>query len=216
MPRSRKPEVAFRPPTREEEDSGSVLWCRECDRLWPLCLSVPSLGLCANHARAQWRAGNERQRVARWERMGLGEEEAEAMLEAQGNGCAICAGPIRLYGAPIARLDCWPGSEEPRGLLCFACRSGLDRFGDSPTLLARAAAYVERRDGEPPAPSRRAARGPRRVSRRTRRSRVVVTPGGREIDASDPALLQQLASDPALAAEIDALIAARTKRGRRR
>jgi predicted nucleic acid-binding Zn ribbon protein len=75
---------------------------------------------------------------------GITAEEYTALLEAQGNRCAICGS------------DEWPGKGngphvdhchvggQVRGLLCGRCNTGLGQFGDDPVVLRAAAAYLER------------------------------------------------------------------------
>jgi hypothetical protein len=75
---------------------------------------------------------------------GITAEEYTALLEAQGNRCAIC------------RSDEWPGKDnqphvdhchvggQVRGLLCGRCNNGLGQFKDDPVVLRAAAAYLER------------------------------------------------------------------------
>lgn len=67
--------------------------------------------------------------------------EAEAMLVAQGGVCAVCAGEI----ADRPHVDHDHATGEVRGILCFGCNVGLGSFGDDPTRLRQAAAYLEAR-----------------------------------------------------------------------
>lgn len=73
---------------------------------------------------------------------GLSWETYAAMLEAQGNACAIC---LRGFGTgkregPYA--DHCHTQGHVRGLLCQACNLGLGMFRDDPDALRRAADYL--------------------------------------------------------------------------
>ncbi len=77
---------------------------------------------------------------------GISADEADAMLEAQGGGCAICGHrPERL-----ASLAPRPRSHDTgaiRGFLCIDCNHGIGKLRDDPELLRTAADYVERHRG---------------------------------------------------------------------
>jgi recombination endonuclease VII len=63
--------------------------------------------------------------------------EFDEMLAAQEGRCAIC-------GAPGPRhLDHDRRTGWVRGLLCFNCNGGLDRFREDPELLAEAISYLK-------------------------------------------------------------------------
>lgn len=77
----------------------------------------------------------------------------EAMLEAQGGGCAICGSPPPTDGRALAvdhDHSCCPGRRScgrcVRGLLCMHCNQGIGRLGDDPDRLRLAADYLERRE----------------------------------------------------------------------
>jgi hypothetical protein len=80
---------------------------------------------------------------------GLTSEQYDALLAAQGGGCAICKGTTP-YGRGRFHIDhdhaCCPGQRScgkcVRGLLCGRCNPGLGAFQDSPDLLVAAAAYL--------------------------------------------------------------------------
>lgn len=68
-------------------------------------------------------------------------DEYDALLEAQGGGCAICgraAGMVRLA------VDHDHQTGKIRGLLCAACNQGLGLFMDSSDHLQRAVEYLRR------------------------------------------------------------------------
>jgi hypothetical protein len=71
---------------------------------------------------------------------GLTPEQFEAMRVAQGGRCAVCAEVPK--GSFHVDHDHVTGVA--RGLLCGTCNRGLGMFHDSPTLLTKAAWYLER------------------------------------------------------------------------
>jgi hypothetical protein len=71
----------------------------------------------------------------------------QAMFVAQKGVCAICALPERdTHTGKIKALavDHHHETGAIRGLLCSACNTGIGKFGDDPTRLHAAAAYIER------------------------------------------------------------------------
>ena len=77
----------------------------------------------------------DRERARRY---GLSLEEFRAILERQGNACAICKrSGVRLY------IDHCHDTRMVRRLLCGKCNTGLGFFGDDPVLLRAAADYLE-------------------------------------------------------------------------
>lgn len=71
----------------------------------------------------------------------LSDEEYEAMLIHQTNGCAICHRPPKTRRLNI---DHDHKTGKIRGLLCHRCNRGLVWFGDKPYLLRAAVWYLER------------------------------------------------------------------------
>jgi hypothetical protein len=77
----------------------------------------------------------DRERARRY---GLSLEEFRAILERQGNACAICRrSGVRLY------IDHCHDTRMVRRLLCGKCNTGLGFFGDDPVRLRAAADYLE-------------------------------------------------------------------------
>jgi Recombination endonuclease VII len=82
----------------------------------------------------------DRERARRY---GLSLEEFRAILERQGNACAICKrSGVRLY------IDHCHVTRMVRRLLCGKCNTGLGFFGDDPVRLRAAADYLEAARGE--------------------------------------------------------------------
>lgn len=83
-------------------------------------------------------------------RFGLSQEELTALREASGGRCTLC-GELNVSGRHLA-VDhdhaCCPGSRScgrcVRNLLCGKCNTGLGMFKDSPELLGKAIAYLEK------------------------------------------------------------------------
>jgi CRISPR/Cas system-associated protein Cas10 (large subunit of type III CRISPR-Cas system) len=95
---------------------------------------------------AEYRARPERKRAMRdlyYRRtFGLSADDVDAMLEAQGGGCAICGTkPERLASLHV---DHCHGSGRIRGLLCLNCNQGIGKLGEDPERLRRAAEYLTR------------------------------------------------------------------------
>lgn len=74
-------------------------------------------------------------------RYGITIQEVEALLAAQGGGCAICG------SVPEGRrmsVDHDHQTGAIRGILCTTCNSGIGYLKDDPELIRKAANYVER------------------------------------------------------------------------
>lgn len=79
---------------------------------------------------------------------GITPEGYQAMIEAQGGGCAICGiSQSQLWkddwNHPL-EIDHCHDTGRVRGLLCSSCNVSLGRFKHDPILLRRAAEYLER------------------------------------------------------------------------
>mgnify|MGYP006921286330 CR=1 FL=1 len=80
------------------------------------------------------------------QRYGMTLEDYDAMLEAQGGVCAICAKPPR--GKSKGRrlyVDHCHDTKIVRGLLCAGCNTALGQFYHDPAIFARAIAYLEQK-----------------------------------------------------------------------
>jgi hypothetical protein len=73
---------------------------------------------------------------------GLSADDVDAMLEAQGGGCAICG--VRPERLASLHVDHCHGSGRIRGLLCLNCNQGIGKLGEDPERLRRAAEYLTR------------------------------------------------------------------------
>lgn len=78
-------------------------------------------------------------RFLRW-RYGIGIEEFEEMMNAQGGACAICKKDPSTDRALDVDHD--HSSGFVRGLLCNDCNRAIGLFGDDPSVLVRAAHYL--------------------------------------------------------------------------
>ena len=71
---------------------------------------------------------------------GISADDVDAMLEAQGGGCAICGErPARLASVHV---DHCHDTGRIRGLLCLNCNQGIGKLGEDPERLRRAAEYL--------------------------------------------------------------------------
>lgn len=76
---------------------------------------------------------------------GIGADEFDALLVAQGGRCAICPAEVGdSIGRPLSVDHCHK-TGAVRGLLCSACNLGLGKFRDDPELLRKAAEYLTER-----------------------------------------------------------------------
>ena len=64
------------------------------------------------------------------------------LLEAQDNGCAICAKPILDYSD--CRTDHCHKTGKVRGILCHGCNVGLGYFYENTTAMRNAADYIDK------------------------------------------------------------------------
>ena len=75
---------------------------------------------------------------------GLTAQNYDALLESQEGRCAICGTKdfSRSGVNTHAYVDHDHETGEVRGLLCFACNTGLGAFSDSPEIMLEAIAYL--------------------------------------------------------------------------
>ena len=76
---------------------------------------------------------------------GVTKREVVAMAEEQQHCCAVCGEPEKEMRNGLLRhlaVDHDHGTGAIRGLLCQSCNTGLGKFRDDTTLLARAIAYL--------------------------------------------------------------------------
>ncbi len=72
-------------------------------------------------------------------RYGIPVEELRAMEKRQGGACAICRKPSQV----ALSIDHCHSTGRVRGLLCYKCNFGIGSYGDDPTLVRAAIAYLE-------------------------------------------------------------------------
>jgi len=73
---------------------------------------------------------------------GLTIHQFDALLRAQGGGCAVCGATESGGRIKNLSVDHCHASKKVRGLLCNNCNRGIGLLGDSPVLLSKASAYV--------------------------------------------------------------------------
>jgi len=126
--------------------SGSPKECTVCKHVKPasdfsIDKSTPSglNGYCKP-------CSNQHKRLKKYQ---LQPAEFEAMLEVQGNACAICSGQFTDKRVPHVDHDhnCCPGQKScgvcVRGLLCSPCNTGIGLLKDDTQRLRQAILYLE-------------------------------------------------------------------------
>lgn len=73
---------------------------------------------------------------------GITAAQYDAMLAAQGGGCAICGKGSGDGRGHRLHVDHCHRSGKVRGILCASCNLGLGKFGDDARMLKRAAEYL--------------------------------------------------------------------------
>jgi hypothetical protein len=76
----------------------------------------------------------------------LPEDDYQALLQAQGNSCAICGIDAKETINGLYVDHCYK-THKVRGLLCQKCNSGIAFFKDNTEHLAMAIEYLVRNDG---------------------------------------------------------------------
>lgn len=74
---------------------------------------------------------------------GITQEQYQALLRAQGYGCAACGTTEPGGKSNQWHVDHSHSSRKIRGLLCAGCNIGIGHLGDSPERLRAAAIYIE-------------------------------------------------------------------------
>lgn len=127
---------------------GLTYWCRSCLRAYRQTRTDKTREYARQHYQANRATRREQGRAAHLRRtFGLTEAEYQAMLEAQGGGCAICGVAPGERAHPV---DHDHESGRVRGILCDHCNRGLGCFADDPDRLAAAAAYLAARPAPRP------------------------------------------------------------------
>ena len=89
----------------------------------------------------------EVRRAQRLRRVGLTPETHAALMESQGNLCALCRGPFGDKPYVDHDHECCPPKRACqkciRGILCNSCNTGLGKFKDDPAMLQRAIEYLQ-------------------------------------------------------------------------
>lgn len=101
---------------------------------------------CQSEYHRDWYQKNKdhmkhRMRVNSLAKYGITVDDYDDMLFKQNNCCAICGSPKGAAGKRLA-VDHSHQTGAVRGLLCDECNTGLGKFKDDPSLLARAIEYL--------------------------------------------------------------------------
>lgn len=126
--------------------------CSRCKVVKPID-EFPTTSGTADNRRAHCRVcGREAHRAYAVRRTyGISIEKVNEMLAAQGGGCAICGSETTMNGKAFAvdhdHKCCPPGKRAcggcVRGILCGRCNFAIGQMNDDPSLLLRAAEYLQ-------------------------------------------------------------------------
>ena len=109
--------------------------CKPCYDAWYGSVNRDKM----NRKARDWAKNNPEKRLATSRKYlyGITKEEADAKLLAQSGLCPICKGPAK-------HLDHDHRTGAVRSFLCRRCNTGLGCFKDDPTVLRKAADYLEK------------------------------------------------------------------------
>jgi hypothetical protein len=94
------------------------------------------------YAREYHRKNPQRQRDRLFKKYGITAQQYDEMFQKQNGGCAICG--TKKNGKKMNFIiDHDHKTDAVRALLCTQCNAGLGNYRDSPSLLRKAAAYLE-------------------------------------------------------------------------
>ena len=100
----------------------------------------------AGHCKACCRAKYDPEKFRDYQlrrKYGISAVEFDALLAAQGGGCAICSVAVNQDANSLAVDHCHT-TGVVRGILCGRCNKALGLFQDDPTLLERAVIYLRK------------------------------------------------------------------------
>lgn len=107
---------------------------------------------CDNEARKKWKENNpEKAKLSNRKKTlknkyGITIEEYNQLLKRQDFQCAICGTKTQKHSyQKNFNIDHNHETGEIRGLLCTACNRGIGLLQDNPTILRKAADYLEER-----------------------------------------------------------------------
>lgn len=73
----------------------------------------------------------------------VGLRPSEVLVEQQQGRCKLCMDPMDNVDKYKLSFDYDPRTHKPRGVLCIACKGGIQNFRNNVALLARAIRYIE-------------------------------------------------------------------------
>lgn len=92
----------------------------------------------------EWAAQNpEKKHAQRVRKYGLTPEQMKAMLDAQGQACAVCGHTEKRHKL-FPMIDHCHTTGKVRGILCSRCNMAIGLFRDSPELMRKAIEYLSR------------------------------------------------------------------------
>lgn len=118
-------------------------YCRDCEAEYLKARLENKAARDSKREAARRYARSARNRELRLAKLyGITVADYDAMVEAQGNRCAICQTETITGNATYWHVDHDHATGRIRGLLCHYCNLGLGSFKDDPELLRRAVAYL--------------------------------------------------------------------------
>lgn len=119
-------------------------YCRDCESSYlaeRLANNPTARAARRKAAREHNRSDGHREKLLR-RLYGIGLNEYAAMLQSQGQRCAICPATEPGGNSTSWHVDHDHATGRVRGLLCVRCNLGLGYFQDDPDRLVRASAYL--------------------------------------------------------------------------
>lgn len=140
---------------RAKLDPGNSKTCRKCAETLPIVEfgrdkrspdgHTPRCKRCRATGRKAECTQLNRDRMLRW-KFGITADEYDAMLRAQGGGCAVCGDTRVPSHQKFLSVDHDHETGAIRGILCSGCNTALGLLGENPTRMVRLARYVASHD----------------------------------------------------------------------
>jgi hypothetical protein len=114
--------------------------CRICQETKPVTAFAPNRERANGYVEVESRCYDCRNPYKRLHPYGINEDEFNALYESQNGKCGICEKELKSKFC----IDHCHSTGQIRGLLCYACNSGLGQLGDNEESLLAALAYLRR------------------------------------------------------------------------
>lgn len=99
--------------------------------------------VCAGKHRGRHLTPEQRRAYRLWSKYRITAADYDALLAQQDGACAICDADAPGTSHGFWHVDHCHTGGQVRGLLCSTCNTGLGSFRDQPSVLRRAAKYLE-------------------------------------------------------------------------